>query len=452
MASQTQIPSWLNDARSPAYMRLVLETLNRREDIRVQARRATRHRDRSDVEFLDSDDEFYIRHGQNSNQEESPRQKALKRFYSVAVGSHPDSDVFNRYAQLEAYDRTRVVAPIPNPPNGGPAGGEGRYLNASWVSERLGQKWWIASQAPLPQSAHAFLSTIFHPIEKWPPYKNAGGEPEPLSSSASTGRPRIRTVVQLTKNIESGRIKAHEYFPNEVGKAIVVHPETSSDSLPQAVGTDSIPSLKVTLLKSQYVEVADCSWMTVSITSLTGNAEPPGEIAVFEHLTYTSWPDHGVPESKEEKQSLLEFLKLVEEVNRKGEALGLTEPRDQPNSLGFGQQASGLEKLKAEPPIIVGCSAGIGRTGTFIALASLFRHLGVLNPATLPTSSGDLEPSPLGPISLQRQDDGANDVGVDDLVLQEVDSLRDQRAGMVERASQVLFIYEMLDRHYSGAR
>ncbi|KAL1738369.1 protein-tyrosine phosphatase-like protein, partial [Schizophyllum fasciatum] len=110
--------------------------------------------------------------------------------YAVTVGCDPSNEQHNRYVQLEPYDRTRVIAP----------GASGRYLNANWVLEKYGGKWWIATQAPLPHTSHAFLSLITEPVavlqrDELPPT-------------------RVRTVVQLTQNMEGGRRKAHPYFPD----------------------------------------------------------------------------------------------------------------------------------------------------------------------------------------------------------------------------------------------
>ncbi|XP_048885612.1 receptor-type tyrosine-protein phosphatase O-like isoform X2 [Brienomyrus brachyistius] len=63
------------------------------------------------------------------------------------------------------------------------------------------------------------------------------------------------------------------------------------------------------------------------------------------HLNYTSWPDHGVP-TINAIESILQFVHIAR------------------------QQA-----VKLKGPIIVHCSAGVGRTGTFIALDRLMQHM-----------------------------------------------------------------------------
>uniref|UniRef100_A0A674DRK0 Protein tyrosine phosphatase receptor type O n=1 Tax=Salmo trutta TaxID=8032 RepID=A0A674DRK0_SALTR len=63
------------------------------------------------------------------------------------------------------------------------------------------------------------------------------------------------------------------------------------------------------------------------------------------HLNYTSWPDHGVP-TVNAIDSILKFVHIVR------------------------QQAN-----RTKEPIVVHCSAGVGRTGTFIALDRLMQHI-----------------------------------------------------------------------------
>ncbi|KAF9532091.1 protein-tyrosine phosphatase-like protein [Crepidotus variabilis] len=315
------------------------------------------------------------------------------KYYAVTAGSQRVHHNKNRYTNVTPYDRTRVVV------HDGRVGYsdqlEDRYLNASWVLEKAGHKWWIASQAPLPHSAHAFLSMMLQPAVE-PPY------------SSTPSQMKIRTVVQLTRNVESGRRKADAYFPSEVGQSFVVPPEDQLD----------VPALEVTLHATRRIPEADCFESLVSIVPTSGhetNAQP----VFFKHLLYSSWPDHGVPEM-EDRESLLAFIRLVDATNRNPDIPSLH------NS-----------QLNADPdpPIVVGCSAGIGRTGSFIALSSLLRHHDFLQPPAFPTSSSVLPASPLGAVPSEVKDDE---------VVQEIDSLREQRPGMVQREEQTLLVYEVL--------
>ncbi|XP_027704241.1 tyrosine-protein phosphatase non-receptor type 9-like [Vombatus ursinus] len=81
------------------------------------------------------------------------------------------------------------------------------------------------------------------------------------------------------------------------------------------------------------------------------------------HFQFLSWPDYGVPSSAD---SLIDFLRVVR--NQQKMAVRNLGPRFKGHPRG--------------PPIVVHCSAGIGRTGTFcsldICLAQL-EELGTLN-------------------------------------------------------------------------
>ena len=291
----------------------------------------------------------------------------------------------------------------------------GRYLNANWVRERAGGKWWIATQAPLPHTAHTFLSLFL--------------EGAAAPAETQTARRRVRTVVQLTQNLERGMRKAHAYFPPE-GEAWIIKPppgdndngDSSSSDAPTA-GAAPFP-IQVTLTRSHKVPAAHCVHSVVSLQPLAPDSrEPAGEPVVFQHLLYPSWPDHGVP-ALEDRAALLRFARLVDEANRD---LSLcTGPDPDP-----------------DPPIVVNCSAGVGRTGAFIALCSILRRYRLLSPA--PTGAGDeseMLPSPLGPLPDELQGD---------MVAQEIDTLREQRPGMVQRNDQVLMIYETLIAAFASA-
>jgi protein tyrosine phosphatase len=329
-------------------------------------------------------------------------------YYSTAIGCHPDNQGANRYSDIEPYDRTRVV--VGDLKNAhcsiGAEGTNGRYFNASWVRELYGGKLWIATQAPLPRTAHVFLSAIAQPIS---------APPSSLNSPRMHSPSRVRTVVQLTPNMERGRQKAHIYFPSTPGQSMRSDPDSTSEA----------PALKVTLLESRRMDEACCVQSKVSIIPVTSTN--PQDAVEFTHLLYAAWPDHGVPED-EDRASLLAFVRLVDRVNKDTSSL--------PSSAN----------LDPDPPIMVNCSAGIGRTGSFIAISSLLRayhllsgtpSLNPLAPPPVPLSS--LHGSPLGHLPKELQDD---------LIAQEIDSLREQRPGMVQRDEQIHLVYEILNEAF----
>ncbi|KAH6951110.1 protein-tyrosine phosphatase-like protein [Ilyonectria sp. MPI-CAGE-AT-0026] len=114
------------------------------------------------------------------------------------------------------------------------------------------------------------------------------------------------------------------------------------------------------------------------------------EPRVVWHLLYRRWPDFGVPEL-EDLDGFFELMRLSRE---------LSAPSN---------------------PRIIHCSAGAGRTGTFISLEHLMREL------DLGTFENYDEPAE-GP----------------DLVYETVDILREQRVGMVQSKPQYQFIYQVM--------
>ncbi|KAG5642231.1 hypothetical protein DXG03_003376 [Asterophora parasitica] len=412
--SISRTPLWLEKHSNESYLHAVYSTLHSRERERELARYLSRQpgADTTPGPPTRRHGHSKVLHRVSSILRSPNPDQSSPTHYSVAVAHRPENRLRNRYMDIHPYDRTRVVVCCPDLPRHEDGEGEDSYLNASWVLERYGHKWWIASQAPLPQTIHTFLSIFLQPTTSPPKSLCNHGQPRPRSS-------RVRLVIQLTNDVEEGRRKAHPYFPHKVGQSALIFSESGNDR-----------PLKVTLVDRQTIAEAHCVWSTVSVVPVTpegevyndsddvDSLEQEREPVTFQHMLYTSWPDHGVPKD-DDRAGLLAFLRLVDRTNRN---TSLDSHPDDPD-------------IDPDPAIIVGCSAGIGRTGSFIALSSLLRHFGFLPPPGAPSPPSVIPPSPLGvlPHALE-----------DDLVVQEVDSLREQRPGMVQREEQTLLIYEIL--------
>ena len=419
-AKMFKLKLFSTSSTSEKHLNTMLHHLASRESLRLIAREVSR------LQVIQAP------HTQAANLLRQGVKTELVDYYSIIDGANKENIASNRYGDVIPYNRTRVIVQWPSAKTQMEGDRKGRYLNANWVLERQGKKWWIATQAPLRQTVHAFLSLILQP-NVCPPSALLSSHSDDIQEPAKASR--VRTVVQLTQDFEGGRRKADSYFPSDVGASFLIPPEAGCDA----------PPLKVTLLATKSIEHAHCIQSTVSIVPIYPRQhvvkDTPGdydynkptddEEVVFQHLLYLSWPDNGVP-NPQDRESLLAFAQLVESTNRD---ISLCTIHPGASADPSRTLTCTCTVLDPDPPIMVGCSAGIGRTGTYIALSSLLRASGLLPPASRPTPSSVLPASPLGPLPSD---------AVNDMVVQEIDSLREQRPGMVQRPEQVALVYKVL--------
>ncbi|XP_036288962.1 tyrosine-protein phosphatase non-receptor type 3 isoform X4 [Pipistrellus kuhlii] len=170
---------------------------------------------------------------------------------------------------------------------------------------------------------------------------------------------KLSLIVMLTTLTERGRTKCHQYWPDppDVAEHGSFHIRCQSE---------------------------DCTIAYVFREMLVTNTET-GEEHTVTHLQYVAWPDHGVPD---DSSDFLEFVSYVRSL-----------------------------RVDAEP-VLVHCSAGIGRTGVLVtmetAMCLIERNL------------------PVYPLDIVRK-------------------MRDQRAMMVQTSSQYKFVCEAILRvHEEG--
>ena len=175
----------------------------------------------------------------------------------------------------------------------------------------------------------------------------------------------IQSIVMITKLKEKGVDKCIQYWPTKE--------------------TNIFGKYKVTLISTSIY----CDYVVRKL--LLGNTTTSKESRLIYHFQFISWPDHGVPSHP---LPMLNFLKTV--------------------------HLTMYKKLNAtHHPILVHCSAGVGRTGTFIVLDSMLSRM-----------LGDKDVDVFGHVAY----------------------LRTQRMFMVQGEDQYLFIYRVLAEYHTSLK
>ncbi|XP_048238122.1 receptor-type tyrosine-protein phosphatase epsilon-like [Haliotis rufescens] len=226
----------------------------------------------------------------------------------------------NRFKGYYPYDYNRVVLHDDN------SGGGGDYINASYVDGYDNERRYIAAQGPYRlEIVDNFWGMIW--------------------------QEECRIVVMVTGLIEAGKMKCLRYWPEK--------------------GTETYGDISVTM-------DTQTRFANYTVTKLSVQHNQAAKKLCLEHFHFTSWPDHGVPDTS----ALLEFISKVKVTSR-----------------------------EQTQPIIVHCSAGIGRTGTYIAIEGLMEQ--------------------------------AKTEGVVDVV-SIASSMRRQRTNMIQTKEQYLFVYQAM--------
>jgi tyrosine-protein phosphatase non-receptor type 9 len=144
---------------------------------------------------------------------------------------------------------------------------------------------------------------------------------------------RVLVVVMTTKTVERHRTKCGQYWPEDCGGVVEAGPYE---------------------IHSEEVENNDDDFV---VTHLRLTRAGSGETRRVCHFQFLSWPDYGVPASA---LSMLNFLRRVRE-------------KQAEMTTDLGEVVWGKNRHPLGPPIIVHCSAGIGRTGTFATLDTSIR-------------------------------------------------------------------------------
>ena len=190
-------------------------------------------------------------------------------------------------------------------------------------------------------------------------------------------------IVMLTRTWEAGRDKCFPYFPEsfEEDTLTIKDEEESGDGFEATIKLLEIEEdrASMSIVRKLLLVVGD-------------------DTKTVWHFHFAGWPDFSIPED-DDRLALLQLIRISDE-----------------------------KTLTPENPRIIHCSAGVGRSGTFIALDFLLQEI-----------ESDMD-----------DNDSTNpDL---DIVFDTVNSLREQRMLMVQSEAQLDFIYEVLKDKWLARR
>lgn len=187
----------------------------------------------------------------------------------------------------------------------------------------------------------------------------------------------VAVIIMLTQTHDGTQEKCYQYFPlNAEAGPYKVDPIDRDQGTPEGsvtfteLDSDSNPKTEIRKLSLQFGEQKKDVW----------------------HFLFSGWPDFTVPED-DDRSALLELFRLSSEKN--------------------GTPSN---------PRIIHCSAGVGRSGTFIALEHLLAQV----------ESGAV----------------ADVKDETDMIYDVVNSLREQRMLMVQMEIQYQFLYDVIKARY----
>ncbi|KAK0614867.1 hypothetical protein B0T17DRAFT_497801 [Bombardia bombarda] len=314
----------------------------------------------------------------------------------------------NRYKDILPFEHARVRL------QGRPEG-DCDYVNASHIQASRSHKRYIASQGPLPATFEDFWSVIWDQdvrVIVMLTAESEGGQLKchPYWKGRDFGSIKLRALsekkvsLDLDKyrsNSQSGSISTPQ---NSASNTPATGPtqESSSWNTSQAeIGrrrANTTTSLEANgpnpAQPTQQLPVgAETPFVIIRKFALSHTAQPFSPIREITHLHYPSWPDFGAPAQPSHLLALVELANVMQRAalpidipgalaaagqsglypqSNGGRESTLGSKSDDPPPLSWYDEPESSEHAR---PMLVHCSAGCGRTGTFCTVDSVIDML-----------------------------------------------------------------------------
>jgi receptor-type tyrosine-protein phosphatase zeta len=262
------------------------------------------------------------------------------------------------------------------------------YINANFVSDKSNEKkkqLYICCQAPLSSTINDFWRMIWEQ--------------------------EVPVIVMITNLVEKNRVKADAYWPPKV-KTVSCYGDIFVKLVSEKKKSKQ-NTVTIRCFQMWKVPTKSCN-TTPSNNEKTSNSrdlDSEENIPTPSESINSSDDEHDIEESESEEtvpQEGMEIRKVVQLHCTKWPDFGVPDSYDVLKDL---ISEVDIRKQEVDKPIVVHCSAGIGRTGTFVAI-----HM-----------------------SLQKDLQG-EDIDISKTVR----SLREQRLGMIQSEEQYFFVYTVV--------
>ncbi|PHH65806.1 hypothetical protein CDD81_1533 [Ophiocordyceps australis] len=370
----------------------------------------------------------------------NPNLRQESKFYLSGV----EKGCKNRYKDILPFDHARVR--LQHKPEG-----SCDYVNASHLKTSGSNKRYIASQGPLPATFEDFWTVIWEQD--------------------------VRVVVMLTAESEGGQLKCHSYWKgrdfgalklkslSERKVSLNLDKQRSNDFKKKtSIATGSENSTPTKTSENQDGP-SHAPYVIVRKFALSHAAYPFAPIREITHLHFSSWPDFGTPAQP------AHLLALVELANLTQQAAFPVETANVMSSMSTWQLQE-PEKNAHTRPMLVHCSAGCGRTGTFCTVDTVIDMMKRLQLSKMAVAhpskdlQGDVAMTDdhiLGPHGafqaphaqsffthdVAYHDKGTSQIDTNwmhddtiDLIQRTVEEFREQRLSMVQTLRQYVLCYE----------
>ena len=238
--------------------------------------------------------------------------------------------------QNKELDRYRDIRCFKN--NNITIGDESKYINASYIGVIFRANYFITTQAPKDKTINDFWRMVYEE--------------------------KAKVVVMLCNFEEGGKKKCANYLPSEnnqnnqnfqnaqnfqnVQNAQNNQNNQNNQNAQNAQNDQNDQNIqneiKVNLIRKEVYEEFDIRTLELELNN---------DKRTVTHIHYKKWPDKGVPDMNS-FNTFEEIIKIVDQINK---------------------SKHDKEKENEFHPIVVHCSAGVGRTGTFISMFCLYKEI-----------------------------------------------------------------------------